>query len=213
VYAATVREQRLVFTVSGMLWNRSLVMQDVQTGSLWSHILGEAMDGPLKGAQLDALPGVLTDWKTWKAEHPGTTVLALSRTAKEFDAEFQQRPQTFVVGVVIRGKAKAYPFDVLLSVPVVNDTFEGVPLLVLFNKESTAARVFRRDPDDDPLTFEVGDGNPMRDAETGSVWNAASGECVSGKLKGRTLRPLPGIVSFRKAWQQFHPDSVYYTGP
>ena len=30
-----------------MLWNRSLVMYDVETRSHWSHILGEAMQGEL----------------------------------------------------------------------------------------------------------------------------------------------------------------------
>jgi hypothetical protein len=39
-----------------MLWNRSLEMRNVETGSLWSHILGEAMQGDLKGTTLQPLP-------------------------------------------------------------------------------------------------------------------------------------------------------------
>ena len=45
MYAAEVGKQKLTFGVSGMLWNRSLVMYDKETGTLWSHILGEAMQG------------------------------------------------------------------------------------------------------------------------------------------------------------------------
>ena len=39
-----------------MLWNRSLVMYDVETKSNWSHILGRAMDGEMKGTRLEMLP-------------------------------------------------------------------------------------------------------------------------------------------------------------
>ena len=53
MYATKVEDKRLTFFVSGMLWQRSLVMQDKETGSLWSHILGEAMRGSLKGTSLE----------------------------------------------------------------------------------------------------------------------------------------------------------------
>ena len=42
----------LTLVVSGMLWNRNLVMLDLETESLWSHILGEAKAGVL------ARPGI-----------------------------------------------------------------------------------------------------------------------------------------------------------
>ena len=48
MYARKTKERTLTFGVSGMLWNRSLVMYDRETKSLWSHMLGEAMQGRLK---------------------------------------------------------------------------------------------------------------------------------------------------------------------
>ena len=48
---------------NGMLWNRSLVMYDRETESSWSHILGEAMDGKMKGATLDHVPS--DRWTLW----------------------------------------------------------------------------------------------------------------------------------------------------
>ena len=56
MYDRQVKDQEVTLTVSGKLWNRSLVMQDTETKSLWSHILGEAMDGELKGVVLKSLP-------------------------------------------------------------------------------------------------------------------------------------------------------------
>ena len=82
-----------------MLWQQSLVMMDLQTGSLWSHLLGRAMRGPLGGQELDMLPSAMTDWKTWRSEHPDTTVLALSRTSREYQRDFYRDPSQFVFGM------------------------------------------------------------------------------------------------------------------
>ena len=67
-----------------MLWNRSLIMQDLETKSLWSHLLGQAMSGQIKGAQLQQLPGDMVTWEAWRREHPDTTVLNMSRTHRAY---------------------------------------------------------------------------------------------------------------------------------
>ena len=53
MYARKVGDQVLTLQVSGKLWNRSLVIRDIETESLWSHILGKCMDGDLKDATFD----------------------------------------------------------------------------------------------------------------------------------------------------------------
>lgn len=213
MYAATVRARPLTFQVSGMLWNRSLVMRDKETGSLWSHILGESMRGDLKGEKLKLIPSVITDWRSWKADHPETTVLALDRTARQFRTEFQQRPDTFVLGLAVRGKTKAYAFDILKNHPVLNDTFADLPVLITFDRKSTGARMFNRALGDQTLTFLAGKEGALSDKETNSTWNPATGRCTKGKLKGKELTPIPAIISFRKAWNTFHPDSEVYKAP
>jgi len=75
VHAREVDGRTLTFLVSGKLWRNSLVMQDRETGSLWSHVTGEALEGELKGAQLEILPAVQTTWAQWRQQHPGTLVL------------------------------------------------------------------------------------------------------------------------------------------
>ena len=49
-----VKDRKLTLCVSGKLWNRSLIMMDKETDSLWSHLLGEAMAGPLEGGAEEA---------------------------------------------------------------------------------------------------------------------------------------------------------------
>jgi len=209
VYARTVDQRTLTLSVSGMLWNRSLVMIDRETKSLWSHLLGRAMRGPLKGKDLQLLSGQMTDWKTWRERHPGTTVMVLKRTSKAFNREFYANPQRFVIGLVDGVAARAWPLDQLRKQPLVNDQLDDVPLLVWFEEESSTAYLFDRRAGDRTLRFERQDGK-LIDRETASVWSAQHGRAIKGPLKNTQLEPLPGIVSFRKAWKVFHPKSTYF---
>ena len=78
VHARELDGRTLTFLVSGKLWRNSLVMQDSETGTLWSHVTGEALDGELAGAQLALIPAVQTTWANWRDAHPETRVLLKS---------------------------------------------------------------------------------------------------------------------------------------
>lgn len=214
MYARKVEGETLRFTVSGMLWNRSLVMRDLETGTLWSHLLGRGMRGTHEGHRLEILPSELTDWKSWRARHRETTVLGLERTAADFVRDFQKQPGRFVFGIRVGGDAVAYPYDRLADERVVNDTVGGRPLVVTFDRESATARVFSATVDQRVLRFTAADDDGrLRDDATGSTWDAASGECLAGELEGRRLAPEVGIPSFRRAWRAFHPDSRVHGTP
>jgi len=68
---------RPVLRTSGLLIRSNKVMYDVNTYSVFDTFLGKALTGPLaeKGVQLKQASVITTDWGTWKAEHPNTTVL------------------------------------------------------------------------------------------------------------------------------------------
>lgn len=199
-------EKTLTFGVSGMLWNRSLVMYDRETNSLWSHILGEAMQGPLKGTELKQVPAVMTDWQSWSKQHPDSTVAALSRTSREYRREFYRQPEQFVLGVVEQGQSKAWGFEQFRQDPVLNDVVGDRPVVIAYDDVSVTARMFDRRVRDRVLTFRLQDGN-LVDGETGSTWQPLTGQALAGSSAGEHLQALPAIVSFRKVWYQFHPDS------
>ena len=69
--------ERPVLRTSGLLIRSNKVMYDINTYSVFDTFLGTAVTGPLaeKGIQLEQASVVTTDWGTWKAEHPETTVL------------------------------------------------------------------------------------------------------------------------------------------
>jgi len=69
--------ERPTLRTSGLLIRSNKVMYDVNTYSVFDTFLGKAVTGPLaaKGLQLEQASVVTTDWGTWKAAHPETTVL------------------------------------------------------------------------------------------------------------------------------------------
>ena len=82
VYARTLGGKTYTFQVSGKLWRNSLIMQDRETGSSWSHVIGRAIDGKAKGAQLEKLEAVETTWGRWYEAHPDTFLLEKSEEVK-----------------------------------------------------------------------------------------------------------------------------------
>jgi hypothetical protein len=206
VYAREVDGKTLTFGVSGLLWNGSLVMYDQETGSLWSHVLGEAKQGWLHGKKLKQMPSVMTDWRTWSREHQDGTVVLLSRTSEEYRTEFYRQPEQFVLGIAESGKAKAWGFDRLVEVPALKDTFDGQPVAVLFARDSVTVRLYSRKVKECTLTFEASAGR-IKDKETNSIWEPVTGRAVEGPMKGTHLQALPAMVSYRNIWQTFHPAS------
>ena len=182
-------------------------MIDLETKSLWSHILGECLHGELKGERLPQLIADTMTWKAWRSEHPDTRVLNLSRSSQDYSAEFYKNPQRFSYGFVVNGKHFHTTFAALQKSPVLNLTLEKEPLLLAFNPESTAARLFSRRLNDRTLTFVSADKGLIRDDQTGSLWNRTLGTAVDGPLKGEQLEHEPAIITFTDRLKLFHADS------
>ena len=184
-------------------------MIDSETGSLWSHILGEARQGELEGEQLEVIPSLLTDWKTWRAAHPDTTVMNLSRTSWDYDRQFYSDPERFVIGMVRFEQSRAWSFAGLREEVVVNDTFQDNPIVVVFDVESSGAMIFDRRPNGRTLSFAWRE-DQLIDIETGTVWHPQTGRALEGELVEERLTPEVGIISFRETWEVFHPKSSYW---
>ena len=90
--------------------------------------------------------------------------------------------------------------------PVANVDARGLALLVVFDPEGTATRVFHRKLGDRLLSFSRDDAGQLVDDQTGSTWNR-SGEAVAGPLKGKTMQQQVSIPSFKRSWLTFHAES------
>jgi hypothetical protein len=218
-----------MFGVSGKLIRNSLVMFDRETGTLWSHLTGEALQGSLAGQHLTQVLSEQTTWARWRKARPNTLMLEVDPIGTWFDpyelyydssnAGVVGRKRTDsrlpvkekVIGVRLGGEAKAFPFTALGRERVVNDTVGGVPVVVVFDGPSQSGAVYRRDLGGKLLTFTRGPtALSMLDDETGSTWDGLSGKAISGLGAGMQLEQVPITYSFWFGWADFYPATAVY---
>lgn len=236
MYDRQIKGKLLTFGVSGKLHANSLIMYDHQTESLWSHLAGAAVVGELKGQQLKPLPSMFTQWRTWKKLYPDSKAMTTGRSAffgsqrDPYESYYRspdtgiiptrlkdQRiyPKEFVLALVLKDKAKAYPFSALSKRPVLNDSFQGVPIVVVFDPDTATGVIFNREIDGRTLSFKkAGPGSQkelqVTDDATGSVWDGLRGRAIQGKLKGKTLESIPTTPSFWFGWVDHYPKTELF---
>ena len=184
----------------------AMTWYDHETHSIWSQPWGRAIQGEYKGVQLNLLPFQLTTWEKWRQAHPDSLVMIndvdrLGRRRHGFQPDF-------VVGLVLGENAKAYYYKDALEARVINDKLGDIPVLLWTTDEIVYAYV--RQLDGDVLTFKAY-GDELVDEETNSTWDPVRGLAISGPLQGEGLRAVPSLSSFDWAWEDFYPDSEFYT--
>lgn len=157
MYDREIRGRTLSFGVSGKLYRNSLIMYDRQTGSLWSHFLGAAVEGPLRGAKLTFLPSTFTSWETWRRRHPRTLALSAGPYAVDSYGGYYGSGQTGILGTrkrdtrldpkdlvlgVLAPATKAYSFEDLERLGRIRDTLAGEQVEIVYDEPSRTAAAF-----------------------------------------------------------------------
>ena len=154
MYAATIEALHLTFQVFGV-WRKNLVMRDHQTGTIWQHATGEAIDGPLKGCQLEVRAGWETTWGLLRRTYPESCyaltphkfpglipksilqhMLGITHRASLSglsSPDKRLRPHDIIIGVVVSGSAKAYPLEVLRAQKNVVDQVGGETIRLVYD--------------------------------------------------------------------------------
>jgi len=191
-FSSTVKNKRLSFGVSGLLYNSDLLFYDHQTESLWSQLERRAISGSYVGTELSQLPLQHTSWQAWLKKHPDTKVLSeeqgikrnyrhdpytgyetssqlFFKTLRDAPSEFHSKEK--VLGLVIGKKSKAYPFSELRKngVSLFADELAGIEYEVLWDNEANSA-----------------------------------------SLNSLDSEPLTPTVAFWFAWYNFHPDTQVF---
>ena len=228
----------LRFGVSGLLRNSDLVLWDLETTSLWQQVTGEALVGKHAGATLPYLPSAIVAFSEFADAHPDGCVLGpeqafgISYGVNPYAGySTSSRPFLFngvlddrlpalsrVVGVNIGEQAKAYPFDDLATVRVINDTLGETPITVIWGAAHTADALdnslipngrpigtgvaFLTDTCKGPLTFAPAADDLFTDDQTNSTWNLL-GQAIDGPLAGTQLEFAPHRNEFWFAWHAF----------
>jgi hypothetical protein len=228
VFERRVQDRELTFGVSGKLWNDNLLMFDQETQTLWSQILGRAVNGELIGANLTSVPAQVMAWRDWKASYPDGQVLsrqtgfvrdytrnpygnyAASRSVlfPVTGRDDRLAPKSLVLGAAVNGTAGAYLLDAAKQELVINEAIGGEPVLIAFDPVGQTSRAFSRQSGDQTLTFSAADGR-LADRETESVWNL-NGLAVRGPLQGQRLDEIPLLRLFWFCWAAAYPGTTLH---
>ncbi|RLE27774.1 MAG: hypothetical protein DRJ65_01760 [Acidobacteria bacterium] len=124
-----------------------------------------------------------------------------------------------VIGVIIKGEARAYPLRLMRWHEVVNDDLGGESIVVTYSGLSDASAVWRRPViAGQPLSFAVSgllsNSNTLiydraRPEGEPSLWSQLGGHAVAGQLacSEAHLQGLPFDLTLWSDWFEQHPDT------
>ena len=215
--------------------NQNFIMRDEETGSWWQQVSGEAIHGPLKGKRLTNVYNDELTFAVWKRENRQGRVLKPDERVKrrympanweEFVAKEQVvtpvdprdklSPRTLIAGLVVNGKALAYPLPALekqrLILSAVGSGGGVTPIFIVLGDDNKSVRAFERTVDGRTLEFYVKPGtSPVQlTDETATTWDF-NGKAVSGTLAGKQLKKIFALKDFWFDWKIYHPDTTVYT--
>lgn len=217
------------FGVSGLLYNSNLIPYDRETGSNWSQIRLNCVNGTLSGSEVETYTLVETTWKTWKEMYPDTRVVSSKtghnrnygvypygsyRTNHEYiifpvaneDDRFEAKDR--VHGIVALNNATIYPlYSFGDEVTVFLDQYVDEEYVIVGSEADDFAVSFIRDPGNGtlPVYTAVQDQYPvvMTD-EDGNMWDVM-GTAVSGPLQGTQLKHARSFIGYWFSFAAFYP--------
>jgi hypothetical protein len=134
---------------------------------------------------------------------------ALNQNDLAYVDPYQLDETAQIAGVHLDKTARAYPIEsVVIPRHLVNDVIDGQPILVSYCAACRSCMVYARQVDNLTLHFEViavwRRNMIMRDKETGTLWQQATGEALYGELKGQNLPILPAQQMQLGVWNTLH---------
>ena len=209
-------------------------MYDRETKTLWSHLTGEALAGPLKGETLEMVSSVpRIAWKDWRAQYPETKVLSIgsnedlvqdvydgyhhSQRTGLFEPETVDRRfglKDVVIGVRLDEAEKAYPLNKVFwkgkgesGGRLVQDTRADIPVLIYHDPRSYFTAVYDlRDAVGSTHEFSEPPQGKLAIDTDGDSWNLLTGEGPGNTV----LRSLPHVNIYWFAWVDFYPKTEIY---
>ena len=138
--------------------------------------------------------------------HPNTapTFAPASQAAAE--------PGDMILAVNLNRQSRAYPIRYLGYHHIINDIVGGQPIAITYCTLCHTGLVWSRVLDGRTLYFHlagINNGNALlRDAETSSIWQQSTGECIFGALRGRHLTLISASELTLALWRNENPNGT-----
>lgn len=208
-----------------MLWRDSLIMMDKESKSLWSHVLGKAVKGPMEGSTLEMLPSTQTTWAAWYKAHPKTKLLAKSEAvaSSHYQGYFDdpEKMGIFRARRIVKqmpGKALVWGVAHGLHAAALTDGAVGATKAKAFSLGEVQAvallgaddgvRAFVTRAGGHTLNLGYDEKGVLRDEKTSTEWNPTTGIALEGKLAGTQFEEIPVTRVYWFAWSSFFPNTL-----
>ncbi len=229
MYAAELDDVRYTFQASGSLWQDALVMQDLQTRSLWSQISGEAIQGEMDGTALALIPSAMTTFAAFKERYPDGKLLkkpSRGPAGSPYSEYFADQSRLGVFGrqnnfkrldgkAIVYGVREADRQAAVSRKFLVQNEFALLkqfepPIVVTYDPggAGVAGFVLPEDPRDLEARLSVSDGRiqlhaPGRDQRY--QWDAFTGKPLDANFE--PLEPVALQSAYWFAWVSFFPHT------
>ncbi len=181
------------------------MFEDAATGSWWRQATGEAIAGARKGKRLEELPSMQMTLAEWIVRYPRTLVMqedpafvddygdpekyayedGTSRKALTGTNPDSWQDKSWVVGISLNGKSKAYDWNRLRTERIVNDVVGGVPIVLMIAADNATFAAFQR-----PSTATTYTPDALAEI--------------------KQLRPIQASQEFWHSWRTFYPETERY---
>lgn len=215
------------FGVSGLLFNSNVIPYDRETGSHWSQMKQQCINGEFYRQRVKSYPVLETTWATWKKMYPNSKVLStetgftrdygnypyLSYKENEdvyFPTEFDTdsiHPKLRVYGVINGDDAVGFRYDYFAFGPGVRtDTAFGKPVIIVGSEPDNFMAVFSAEWKGQPLQVKLtaNEAPALFGDDKGNRFDMF-GYCIKGPDAGKRLEVLNGFAAYWFAWAAFYP--------
>jgi hypothetical protein len=193
------------------------MLEDGTTRSWWRQANGEAITGSRKGATLPEIPRQQVTLKEWLALHPKSLVMQgdaafTEEYAKDYAFERGTSRKTltgtdtsswhdksWVVGLTLNRRSKAYDWNRLKRERVVNDAVGGTPVVLVLAADGASFYAYER-PDAATRFTVRGD----------SLVSAGRAYALTGRGATDSLVALNASQEFWHSWREFQPGTDRY---
>jgi hypothetical protein len=193
------------------------MFEDRTTGSWWRQANGEAITGELKGYMLPEVESNQLNLRTFFSFYPNGQVMQPEQQFKNsYDTlgryekgrskgqltrtdSLPWKDKSWVVGIDINKKAKAYDWFDLKHKRIINDKVGDMPIVVVIGSDDQSFAAFQRD------------GNEIFMLRNDSLIGANTKyDLVGRSADGTKLSMIRSYQEFWHSWQTFHPGTETY---
>jgi hypothetical protein len=218
VYEPTVKGKPEKFRLVGMD-HFNAMFEDATTKSWWRQVNGEAIVGQLKGEILPEVESVQLSIKKLFELYPNASVMQLDESSKsDYDSlgKFEHgkskgelthtdslswKDKSWVVGLQIGAASKAYDWNKLKEMHIINDRVGETPIVLVLSSDSQSFAAFERSSDTEIFTLR--NDSLFVNARTYSFLG-------SNPANSQQLKRVNAYQEFWHSWQTFHPQTEQY---